>query len=144
MKKIAYMLSVGMAASVLAFGTNQAAAADGPALVSDEITSLLVGRTLYMLDTGNGGGRGNTVRMFFDPSGEVRAVSTSGMSNSGPYTIKDGTLCNEWRDTRWRGPWCYTLHKDDDEVKFINTSVSPDRGQKWLMKSSKDGNSDRL
>lgn len=144
MKKITIALLAGLVFSVLAFSAPQASAADGPALTSEEITGLIVGRTLYMLDTGNGGGRGNTVRMFFDPSGEVRAISTSGMSNSGPYTIKDGTLCNEWRDARWRGPWCYTLHKDDDEVKFVNTSASPDRGQKWLMKSSKDGNSDRL
>lgn len=137
--KLRYLTPVAAMVFGLAFG-GSAIAADAPAMTTDEISSLLVGRTLFMVDRSRGRGAGNSVRMYFSPDGTVSASSSSGMSNSGSYTIKDNTMCNDWRDSRWRSPWCFTLHRDDDDVDFMAITGSPDTGLTWKMRSSKDGN----
>lgn len=132
-----------VAMAVGLWGIDVAIAADAPAMAAAEVKTLLNDKTLFMVDRAQGRSYGNAVRMYFAPDGSLAAQSSSGMSNSGTWEVKeDGLMCNTWRDDRWRASWCYTLHRDGDDVDFIATTASPQAftGLKWVMKSSKDGN----
>lgn len=131
------LLAVGMTLTA-----GLAVAANAPAMTSAEIMALLSDKTLFMVDRAQGRSYGNLVRMYFGTDGSLVAHSSSGMSNSGTWEVKeDGLMCNTWRNG-WRDGWCYTLHRDDDEVNFIATKAWAENftGLKWVMKSSKDGN----
>lgn len=97
-----------------------------PAMTKEEVTALLKGK-LTLIDRAQGRSYGNVVRAEFE-DGKVSANSSSGMYNTGSFSVNDdGSMCQQWNDTRWGDKWCYNLYRDGGVVKFKTITVHQGR-----------------
>ena len=132
-----------------------ATAAVAADMTTDELRKFLVGRT-YVLDVSVGGtlAKAGQATLFFAPDGGVVAAVLAlehrrdgGVLNripngkilQGAWTIKDNTVCVDWKNQP-PNP-CSRYDKQGDTVTVINVSTGQPRGR--IVKSA-DGNVERL
>ncbi|HXD47021.1 MAG TPA: hypothetical protein VN655_18005 [Pseudolabrys sp.] len=107
---------------------------------SDQLRKFLVGRT-YFLEVTAGGtlAHAGQATLFFAPSGVVLNRIPSGKIQQGTWTIKDNTVCVEWKDLP-PNP-CSRYDKRGDVVTVVNIATGRPRGR--IVKSV-DGNAENL
>ena len=109
-------------------------------MTTDELRKFLVGRT-YVLDVSVGGtlAKAGQATLFFAPDGGVLNRIPNGKILQGAWTIKDNTVCVDWKNQP-PNP-CSRYDKQGDTVTVINVSTGQPRGR--IVKSA-DGNVERL
>ena len=122
---------------LIVLSATAAVAAD---MTTDELRKFLVGRT-YVLDVSVGGtlAKAGQATLFFAPDGGVLNRIPNGKILQGAWTIKDNTVCVDWKNQP-PNP-CSRYDKQGDTVTVINVSTGQPRGR--IVKSA-DGNVERL
>lgn len=107
---------------------------------ADELKKSLTGRTHY-LDVAAGGtlAQGGQAILYFAPDGTVLNRVPSGKIQQGTWTIKENTVCVEWKDLP-PNP-CSRWDKQGDVVTIINLGTGQPRG---TISKSADGNAENL
>jgi hypothetical protein len=126
--------AIGTAAIVCFIG--QASAAE---LTGAEIKAMFSGKSTYIeLSAASTGGQGLGV-IYYAPDGTSLFQMAKGTLNHGTWTVKDNTLCNDWKEVP-NNP-CSKFDKQGDTVAVINASTGQARGR--IVKIV-DGNPEKL
>ena len=99
-----------------------------------------MGRTYYLeVATGGTLATARQAPLYFAPDGAILNRVPSGKSQQGMWTIKDNTVCVEWKDLP-PNP-CSRYDKQGDVVSVVNVATGQPRGK--IIRSA-DGNVENL
>ena len=132
----ALRFAIGVTALVAGAGT--AAAAD---LTGDQIKQLVSGRTLYLetIAAGSITGVSGQGQHYYNPDGSAIFKTPKGEIWTGKWTIKDNTICVDWKQSP-NNP-CTRYDKQGDAITLLNATTGQPRAK--ILKSA-DGNPEKL
>jgi hypothetical protein len=126
--------AIGAAGLVCLIGHTSAAELTGA-----ELKTTFSGKTTYLETTATStGGQGQGV-IYYAPDGTSLYRTAKGTMLHGTWTIKDNTLCNDWKEAP-NNP-CSKYDKQGDTFTVINASTGQARGK---VVKVVDGNPEKL
>jgi hypothetical protein len=113
--------------------------ANAAEMTGTEIKTAFSGKSVYLeLTAASTGGQGQGV-IYYAADGTSLYKTAKGTILHGTWTIKDNTLCNDWKETP-NNP-CSKYDKQGDTITIINAATGQARGK--IVKNA-DGNPEKL
>jgi hypothetical protein len=134
MRRTVRFLGVAAIGSLSLIGTAMAADMTGA-----EIKELISGKTLYLDLTASVTGTNGTGMIYYDVLGNSLYKTPKGIMWHGAWTIKENTLCNDWKESP-NNP-CSKYDKQGDTISIINVQTGQARGK--VVKTA-PGNAEHL
>lgn len=114
-------------------------AATAADLSAAEIKEMVTGKTVYTsFNSTSLGGAGEGV-IFYDPNGTALYKTATGAKWHGTWTIKDNTVCVDWKEMP-NNP-CSRYEKQGDKLVNINVKTGQARG---TITKTAAGNAEKL
>jgi hypothetical protein len=112
----------------LAFGLGVCATtAQASEMTAAEIKVLISGNTAYLaLNPGATAGTGDGF-IFYNTDGTATFKTPNGAIWHGPWTIKDNTVCIDWKELPNNS--CTRYEKDQTDIILINVATGKPRGK---------------
>lgn len=111
---------------VLALGLGVATAAQAAEMTGAEIKTLISGNTAYLALNTVQAGTGEGI-IFYNTDGVATFKTPKGTIWHGPWTIKDNTVCIDWKELP-NNP-CTRYEKDGADIVLINVGTGKPRGK---------------
>lgn len=119
MLKIAIVLALGLGLCTTAAQANE--------MTGAEIKVLISGNTAYLaLNPGAAAGTGEGA-IFYSTDGTATFKTPSGAIWHGPWTIKDNTVCIDWKELPNNA--CTRYEKQGSDILLINMATGKPRGK---------------
>jgi hypothetical protein len=122
---------------VLALGLPFAALA--AEMTAAEIKQLVTGKSVYLDLEATSAGSGGKATLFYTADGKATLKRPSGELWHGTWTIKDNTVCIDWKEMP-NNP-CTRFEKQGDVITIINVATGKPRG---TIAKVVDGNPENL
>jgi hypothetical protein len=139
MSEVKLMRTILSAAVAVAGIVGLVGHANAAEMTGAEIKTAFSGKTVYLeLTAASTGGQGQGV-IYYATDGTSLYKTAKGTMLHGTWTVKDNTLCNDWKEMP-NNP-CSKYDKQGDTITITNAATGQARGK--IVKSA-DGNPEKL